>query len=130
LICSTKPMRMALLLALALGSTGSTASAKPIELTHAELDIGLTAVPLWVENRLLEERLIEMRSPSQWGSLLPISPGPARGMEPAIAGVGVGSAGGGAGSAGGGAGSAGGGAGRAGAPASIASAKAAVSRGR
>jgi hypothetical protein len=74
-------MRIGLFFALALGSSASTALAKPIELTHAQLDIGLSTIPLWVENlllreenRYLQERLIELRS-----LLLPISPGPGSG---------------------------------------------------
>jgi hypothetical protein len=81
-------MRIGWFLALALECAASSALAKPIELTQAQLDIGLTAVPLWVENRILEEklkdreeRLIELQRRSQWGSLLPISPGPGRGQE-------------------------------------------------
>src|SRR5512132_3350035 len=63
-------------LVLTLGSAASSALAKPIELMGDQLDIGLTALPLWVENRLLEESLIELRSRNQLGSLLPTSPGP------------------------------------------------------
>lgn len=70
-----------MLLALTLGGTASTALAgKTIVLTDDQLDIGLTAAPLWVENRLLEEQILELKLQGQLGSLLPVSPGP--GSEP------------------------------------------------